>query len=82
MAFNPEPTITPDHIEAMVVILKTNPYDPDEQQSAHFQIELIRSDGSRKSIRGDLVPHITAAQRQGLMDFMASLRTQAEEQIL
>lgn len=81
MAFQPQPTITATGIGALVVILKTDP-DADDPQSAHYQIEIERSDGSRKSLRGDLVPHITAAQRQGLMDFMASLRTQAEEQIL
>ena len=81
MAFQPQPTITATGIGKMVVILKTDP-DADDPQSAHYQIEIERSDGSRKSLRGDLVPHITAAQRQGLMDFMASLRTQAEEQIL
>jgi len=82
MAFQPQPTITSTGIGKMVVILKTDPDDEYVQQSAHYQIEIERSDGSRKSLRGDLVPHITAAQRQGLMDFMASLRTQAEEQIL
>jgi len=81
MAFQPQPTITPTGIGALVVILKTDP-DADDPQSAHFQIEIERSDGSRKSLRGDLVPHITPAQRDGLLSFMASLRAQAEEEIL
>lgn len=82
MPFNRETAVTATGVGTMVVILKTNLDDPDVQQSAHFQLLVLRSDGSRKSLRGNLVPHITEAQRNGLMDFMAALRTQAEEQIL
>ena len=82
MAFTTEPTITSTGIETMVVILKTNPLDPDEQQSAHFWLMVRRSDGSTKKISGDLVPHITVAQRDGLLAFMANLRDQAIAQVL
>jgi len=82
MAWTQEPTITATGIETMVVILKTNPLDPDETQSANFWLMVRRSDGSTKKLAGDLVPHITVAQRDGLLAFMASLRTQAEAEVL
>ena len=82
MAFNQETGRTAEDIGTIVIILKTNPNDPDVQQSAHFWFQVLFDDGSTKKVRGDLVPHITAAQRNGLMDFMDDLRTQAEEQVL
>lgn len=40
------------------------------------------SEGTDIVKRGDLSPHITSRQRRGLMDFMDSLRAQAEQEIL
>lgn len=83
MAFTQEPTRTPQAIGSVVVILKDafneegSPY-----QSAHFDIQVELSDGSVIVRRGDLVPHITPAQRSALMTFMEGLRTQAEQEVL
>lgn len=84
MSFETEPTKTPESIGDIVVTLidgfELESGDP--IKSAYFQVEIILSDGTKILRRGNLVPHITAAQRQGLIDFMESLRTQAESQIL
>jgi hypothetical protein len=40
------------------------------------------SSGAEVVRRGDLVLHITPQQRQGLMDFMTSLRAQAEQEVV
>ena len=52
-------------------------------QSAEFSLYIVDQNGQPiKEIGGDLVPHITTAQRNALMDFMTSLRAQAETQLL
>jgi hypothetical protein len=56
--------------------------DGDPIQSVHYQVEVIRSDGSKASRRGDLFPHITPAQRSALSAFLDGLRTQAEGEFL
>jgi hypothetical protein len=83
MAFQEEPTRTPASIGTIQVILSDD-FDGqgDPFQAAYFDIEVILSDGSKRTRRGDLASHITVAQRQGLMSFMDALRTQAEQQIL
>jgi hypothetical protein len=84
MAFTSEPTRTPQEIGNIVVILKDAVASGEQPayQSAHFDVKIILSDGTVITRRGNLVPHITPAVRQALMDFMSDLRTQAEEQIL
>lgn len=88
MAFVPEPTRTPMEIGDIRVSLVdavardgTTRMEP-AYQAAYFDVRIILSDGTAISRSGDLVPHITPAQRSALMDFMAGLRVQAEEQIL
>jgi hypothetical protein len=78
MAFNPETTLTPESIGRIEVFLSD-----DVEQKAEFDIAILMSDGTtQKHRRGDLVPHITPTQRQGLLDFMAALRVQAGDEIL
>ena len=82
------PTVTATDIQAMVITLKTNPSDPHKQQSASFAIKVLRSDGSVKTLKGDLVPtddptkYVTVGERTALMGFMADLRDRAIEQVL
>ena len=82
--FDQEPTRTPTEIGIIVVYLKDAVARDGEPayQSAHFDVKIVLSDGTEITRHGDLVPHITPAQRTALMDFMAGLRAQAEEQIL
>jgi len=82
MAFDAEPTRTPVNIGEVTIVLRTDPNDAAQQQGALFEIEVLLSDGTNVNRRGDLVPHITTAQRTALMSFMDSLRTQAETEIL
>jgi hypothetical protein len=83
MAFQQEPVRSPASIGTIVVTLKDgiNRYDQ-PYQTADFDVKVYLSDGSIVGRHGDLVPHITAAQRQALVSFMAALRSQAESQIL
>lgn len=83
MAFEQEPTRGPAGIGELIIVLKDS-FDEEGQpyQSASFRIGVVMSDGSVVLRRGDLVPHITPAQRQGLLDFVANLRVQADTQIV
>ena len=84
MAFTPEPGRTADGIGNIVVILK-DAVETDEDaayQSAHFQLVIEFDDDSTKQRRGDLVLHLTTAERDGLMDLMTTLRARAVAQIL
>lgn len=84
MAFQIEPTRVPVEIGNIVVILKDAVETGEEPayQSAHFDVKILLSDGTVVTRRGDLIPHITVAQRQALMAFMNDLRTQAVQEIL
>lgn len=84
MAFDKEPTRTPMAIRRIVITLEDGVITSTSEtyQTANFEIQIELSDGSAVTRRGNLVPHITAGQRQGLLDFMANLRAQAEAEIL
>lgn len=84
MAFQEEPTRTPESIGAIAVILKDKPATGEEGaiKSAHFDVKVVLSDGTVVTRRGDLQPHLTPAQIDGLLAFMADLRAQAEVEIL
>ena len=84
MAFELEPTRTPTQILDIVIQLKDGAGGEDFEpyQHARFIIDIGMSDGTVTTRQGDLVPHITPAQRQALIDFMSGLRTQAEQEIL
>lgn len=85
MAFTQEAGNVPTSIGTIVVTLKDKPAEGGEpaDRSAHFQVDVLDQNGDRyKQAKGNLVPHLIQAQINGLLDFMASIRTQAEEQIL
>ena len=86
MAFDRQDTIVAESIGRIMVTLSDAPSGGGEDGSepirtAQFDIVVEMSTGHRR-IRGNLVPHLTQAQIQALLDFMANLRTQAENQIL
>jgi len=84
MAFPSEQTRSPQVIGNLVVTLK-DAIAVGEQpayQSAHFSVQVIFDNGSIVERRGDLAPHITAQQRNTLIQFLSDLRAQAEQQIL
>lgn len=85
MAFARQAAKTPTSIGAIVVTLKDAPATAENPQirTAYFQVEVLDVNGDRiRLLRGDLVPHLTQAQAAGLLDFMADLRTQAENEVL
>lgn len=52
------------------------------RQEARFEIQIEYSSGEIVVRRGNLVPYITTTQISALKTFLASLREQAEKQIL
>jgi len=50
--------------------------------AAYYEAQVVMDDGTRRTRRGNLVPHLTPAQRTALIGFVQDLRTQAEAQIL
>lgn len=82
MAFVPAEARVPVAIGTMVVILK-DAVGEETYQSAYFEVQVLDSDGEElERRRGDLRPHLTAGQIQGLLAFMDDLRTQAVSQII
>ena len=83
MAFGREPTVTAVGIGGIVIKLS----DLVDAQGEHaylatFDVNVLRSDGIEITRSGNLLPHITTAQRNALLSFMQSLRTQAENELL
>jgi hypothetical protein len=84
MAFTQEVNRVATSIRGINVIL----YDaPDGQggniQSAKITIDVLDQDGNLLNhIETNLVPHVTQAQIDGLLNFMNSIRTQAEVELL
>lgn len=82
MAFSREPTRTPVAIGNIEIRL----YDPDpaemNQRGADFAVVVRFDDGEVKVMRGDLVPHLSQAQINALLGFVADMRTKAETEIL
>jgi hypothetical protein len=54
-----------------------------DQKSAAFSMNVLDADGEiMKQYRGDLAPHLTANQRDGIIQLLNDLRTKAENEIL
>lgn len=82
MAFTKQGAVTPVSIQDMRINLLTHHADTGEQGAITFEIDVLKSDGTTRTLTGNLVPHLTAQQISQLQTFMANLRTQAETQIL
>ena len=88
MAFDPEDSVqrTPTEIRTITLELFSGLYDddsPEGKQYIHFEVRIDDQFGQPMNWRrGDLAPHLTTAQKQQLIDFMAMLRTKAESEIL
>ena len=84
MAFPREQSLAPQAIGNIVIILKDGIAVGQEPayQSAHFAVKVVFNDGTVIERQGDLAPHITAQQRNALIQFMTDLRVQAGQQIL
>lgn len=54
-----------------------------DQKSAAFSMNVLDADGEiMKQYQGDLAPHLTANQRDGIIQLLNDLRTKAENEIL
>ncbi len=87
MAWTPPVAQTPTSIPRLTVVISDRLAIEEEpaSQTASYSFALLDQDDKPIAFdknAGDLVPHITTAQRIALMDFMTSLRAQAEAQIL
>ena len=87
MAFTPPGARTPTAIKRIMVILSDRIEWEGEPaaQTATYQLVVVDQDGKRMEFAadsGNLVPHLTQNQITQLQAFMASLRAQAEAQIL
>lgn len=87
MAFTPPGARTPTAVKRLTVMLTDRIAWEGEPaaQAAAYQLILVDQDGARIEFAGDhgnLAPHLTANQITQLQAFMASLREQAEGQLL
>jgi len=87
MAFTPIPTRTPVSIGNIIITLTDRaeieqPSGTAAGQGATFQVRVLMSDGSIETRQGNLAPHITIAQRNGLLGFLDDIRAQAITQLL
>jgi hypothetical protein len=51
-------------------------------QGVSYAVRVGYSDGSQRVLSGDLVPHLSQAQINGLLSFVAAMRTKAVDEIL
>lgn len=82
MAFDPAASRTPNAIGDMEITLFTPGANSPHQAGANYRLKVHYSDGSVVERSGNLVPHLTQQQINGLLAFMSDLRTQANNQIL
>lgn len=82
MAFPTQPTRTPTAIADIEIRL----YSPDptgnESPHAEYSVQVRYSDNSVRVVAGDLVPHLSQGQINGLLSFLADMRVKANNEIL
>lgn len=75
-------THTPTAITDLVVILRSPDPRGQEQPGARFQVGVLHSTGEIRTLEGDLAPHLTQAEINQLLSFLAALRMRAATQLL
>lgn len=88
MAFAQQPIAAPASIGDITITL----YDPGEGSTATggvpnvqgvaYSVRVVYSDGSQRALSGNLVPHLSQAQINGLLSFVAAMRVKANDEIL
>lgn len=78
MAFTPEAPKIPAAIgDIAVVLVDHDGIEPDEVQ---YEVQILQSDGSIFRVAyGNLKPHLTSQQIEGLQSFMADMRILAQQ---
>ena len=83
MAFGRLQTIVPLEIKDISIELTDILGDDDRSNyGAHYSVQVEMSDGRIEVLRGDLVPHLTQSQINGLIQFVQAMRVKAVEEIL
>jgi hypothetical protein len=82
MAFAKESARTPVAIERIRVELTTHAPGSEGVPSAWYFVQVRFSNDSIEERTGDLIPHLTTAQTNQLLAFMATLRTKAISEFL
>ena len=78
MAFEKEVAKVPASIGDISIVL-TDYIDEETTSTAKYEVQILDADGGMfKMATGDLVPHLSAAQVNGLLALMADLRTKAQ----
>lgn len=74
--------ITPGRVSRLSITLVRQTAPEESFYRATYDIDVLMSDGSIKPSHGDLINHITAAERAALINFIDTLQARAEAQIL
>jgi len=92
MPFPEIPPRTPAAIGRIRILLEQVPAYTDadgnpvaEEKNVQYDIAILDQDGKRIATphdRGDLIPFLTVAQRNGLLNFINDIRAQAEAEFL
>jgi len=81
MAFEAEQPKAADSVGDIAVII-TDYSDSEIAGSATYEVQILQADGSMfRLATGDLSPHLSAAQINGLKALMADIRTKAQKLI-
>ena len=82
MAFEQQGNKVPTSIGAIFIALTDYDGIP-ANHIATFNVEVLDQNGDTlRTLTGQLQPHLSPAQIQSIVDFLAALRTQAEGEIL
>jgi hypothetical protein len=82
MAFAREAVRTPTAIGNIEVHLLSPDPALSEAGTASFTVHVKYSDGSTRTLSGNLAPHLSNAQINGLLAFMSDMRVKAVNEIL
>ena len=82
MAFTRQAARTPVAIGNIEVRLFSPDPLGDETAAAAFVLIVHYDNGEQRTLKGDLIPHLTAGQISALMGFMDTLRAKAIAEIL
>ena len=79
MAFEQEAAKAPSSIGDISIVL-TDYVDEEMEAKATYEVQILQADGSMfRLASGDLAPHLSAAQINGLQALMTDLRTKAQK---
>lgn len=80
----------PKRIASSIADVSIHLFDPDpnvkkelkELQTIRYGVQIKYDNGEIKGKSGDLIPHLTSAQKKYFITFMSKLRTKVESEII